>query len=83
MREEYSLDHLISRDVEQADIERMIPNPQKKELVKECSKQLKQLKKKKEHYATKVLVKDIEIGGNVFPSGATITAPWTCAVFKK
>lgn len=58
MREEYGLDHLVSRDVEQADVERMVPNPQKKELVKECSKQLKQLKKKKEYYATKAVDND-------------------------
>ncbi len=58
MREEYSLDHLVSRDVEQADVERMVPNPRKKEMVKECSKQEKQLKKKKENYATKAVDND-------------------------
>ena len=58
MREEYSLDHLVSRDMEQADVERMVPNPQKKQMVKQCSKQERQLKKKKEHYATKVANND-------------------------
>jgi transposase-like protein/regulator of replication initiation timing len=58
MRDEYGLDHLVSRDVEQADVERMVPNPQKKELLKEHSKQLKQLKKKKEHYAKKAVDND-------------------------
>ncbi len=58
MRDEFGLDHLVSRDVEQANVERMVPNPQKKELVKEHSKQLKQLKKKKEHYATKAVDND-------------------------
>jgi len=58
MREEYSLDHLVSRDVEPADVERMVPNPQKKQMVKECSKKMRQLKKKKEHYATKAADND-------------------------
>lgn len=29
MREEYSLDHLVSRDIEPADTEKLVPNPQK------------------------------------------------------
>ncbi|MCF6248593.1 MAG: hypothetical protein L3J69_14735 [Desulfobacula sp.] len=58
MREEYSLDHLVSRDVEQADVERMVPNPQKKQMTKECSKKLRQLNKKKEYYATKATNND-------------------------
>ena len=53
MREEYSLDHLVSRDVEPADIERMVPNPQKNDLRKELGKKLRLLKTKKENYATK------------------------------
>lgn len=53
MRAEYSLDHLVSRDVEPADIERMVPNPSKKALKKEREKKLRLLKTKKEHYATK------------------------------
>jgi hypothetical protein len=58
MREEYGLDHLVSRDVEQADVERLVPNPQKKEMTKEYSKKRRQLKKKKEHYATKAVDND-------------------------
>jgi len=53
MREEYNLDHLVSRDVEQADIERMVPNPPKKALKKEREKKFRQLKTIKEEYATK------------------------------
>ncbi len=55
MREEYSLDHLVSRDVEQADVGRMVPNPHKKQMIKQYAKQERQLAKKKEHYATKVV----------------------------
>ena len=55
MRDEYGLDHLVSRDVEQADVERMVPNPHKKKLVKECLKQERLLKIKKETYATKAV----------------------------
>ncbi len=53
MREEYSLDHLASRDVEPANTQRLVPNPQKKALKKEREKKLRQLKAKKEYYATK------------------------------
>lgn len=58
MREEYGLDHLISRDVEPSDTERLVPNPQKKELKKERTRILKKLKKQKEHYATKAVEND-------------------------
>ena len=58
MREEYALDHLVSRDVEQADIERLVPNPKIKKLKKERSKKQKQLKAKKEEYASKVVNND-------------------------
>jgi len=58
MREEYNLDHLVSRDVEVADIERMVPNPSKKSLKKEREKKMRQLKAKKEHYATKAADND-------------------------
>jgi len=58
MRDEYGLDHLVSRDVEQADVERMVPNPERKKLVKECLKQERQLKKQKEDYATKAVDND-------------------------
>lgn len=58
MREEYGLDHLVSRDVEQADIERMVPNPQKKEMQKERNQMVRQFKTKKEDYATKAANND-------------------------
>jgi len=58
MREEYSLDHLVSRGVETADTERLVPNPQKKALKKEREQKLRQLKTKKEHYATKAANND-------------------------
>lgn len=58
MRDEYSLDHLVSREVEPADIERLVPNPQKKQIKKGHSKKLKQLQIKKEDYATKAVDND-------------------------
>jgi hypothetical protein len=58
MREEYGLDHLVSRGVESANTERLVPNPQKKALKKEREKKLRQLKTKKEHYATKAADND-------------------------
>lgn len=58
MRDEYNLDHLVSRDFEQADVERMVPNPQKKVMRKERAKKLRQLKIKKEQYATKAANND-------------------------
>lgn len=58
MREEYGLDHLVSRNVEPADTERLVPNPQKKILKKEREKKLRQLKAKKEHYVTKTADND-------------------------
>jgi transposase-like protein len=58
MRTEYGLDHLVSRDVEKADSERLVPNPQKKALQKERTGKLIQLKDKKAHYATKAVDND-------------------------
>jgi transposase-like protein len=58
MREEYGLDHLVSRGVEPADTQRLVPNPQKKALKKEREQKLRQLKTKKEHYATKAADND-------------------------
>lgn len=58
MREEYGLDHLVSRDVEPADVKRLVPNPLKKEMLKEYSKKMRQLKKRKEEYATKAVDND-------------------------
>ena len=58
MRDEYNLDHLVSRDVEPADVERLVPNPQIKQIKKNHSKKLRQLQKKKESYATKAVDND-------------------------
>jgi len=48
MREEYALDHLVTNDVEPADVERLVPNPEKKEkrkLIKKYNRELEGLKK--------------------------------------
>jgi hypothetical protein len=48
MREEYALDHLVTNDVEPADVERLVPNPEKKEqrkLIKGLKRELEKLKK--------------------------------------
>ncbi len=48
MREEYALDHLVTNDVELADVERLVPNPEKKEqrkLIKRFKQELEKLKK--------------------------------------
>jgi transposase-like protein len=58
MRAEYSLDHLVSRDVEKADTGRLVPNPQKKALKKERAVKLVQLKNKKADYASKAVDND-------------------------
>lgn len=55
MRNEYGLDHLVSRGVECADVERLVPNPLKKKLKKELSKKQDELKEKKTFYATKAV----------------------------
>ncbi len=48
MREEYALDHLVTNNVETADVERLVPNPEKKEkrkLIKGLKRELEKLKK--------------------------------------
>jgi len=48
MREEYALDHLVTNNVEPADVERLVPNPEKKEkrkLIKGLKRELGKLKK--------------------------------------
>ncbi len=43
MREEYALDHLVTNDVEPADVEWLVPNPVKKEkrkLIKKLKREL-------------------------------------------
>ncbi len=58
MREEFNLDHLVSRDVEQGNQERMVPNPFKKEQKKNLEKLKKSLKKEKEEYGEKAVNND-------------------------
>lgn len=65
-REEYGLDHLVSRDVEPTDAERPVPNPQKKALKKELEQKLRQLKTKKEHYTTKAADNDEKLRRTIF-----------------
>jgi hypothetical protein len=48
MREEYALDHLVTNEVEPADVERLVPNPEKKEIrkrTKGLKRELEKLKK--------------------------------------
>ena len=48
MREEYALDHLVTNGVEPADVERLVPNPDKKEkrkVIKGLKRELEKLKK--------------------------------------
>jgi hypothetical protein len=48
MREEYALDHLVTNNVDPADVERLVPNPEKKEkrkLIKGLKRELEKLKK--------------------------------------
>jgi len=54
MREEYGLDHLVTNDVEPADVERLVPNPEKKEkrkLIKGLKQELERLIKDYGHKA--------------------------------
>ena len=58
MREEYGLDHLVTNDVEPADVERLVPNPEKKEkrkLIKGLKQELEGLIK---DYGCKALQND-------------------------
>ena len=58
MREEYAIDHLVTNDVELADADRLVPNPEKKEKRK-LIKMLKQKREKlKTEYGDKVLQED-------------------------
>jgi len=54
MREEYGLDHLVTNDVEPADVERLVPNPERKEkrkLIKDLKQELERLIKDYGHKA--------------------------------
>jgi len=53
MREEYGLDHLISREVEPADVDRMVPNPAKKTMRVKRDKVKRKLKRQMEKYGAK------------------------------
>lgn len=58
MREEYALDHLVTNDVEPADIERLVPNPEKKEKKKAIKKLKIEIGKLKKEYADQALKND-------------------------
>jgi hypothetical protein len=55
MREEYALDHLVTDNMEPADVERMVPNPEKKEKRKTIANLKHQLEKEKKEYGDKAL----------------------------
>ncbi len=58
MREEFALDHLVTNDVEPADIERLVPNPEKKEEKKKIAKLKRELEKLKKEYGDKASQND-------------------------
>jgi len=58
MREEYALDHLVTNDVEPAEVERLVPNPEKKEKKKAIAGLKRQLEKEKNEYADKAVEND-------------------------
>jgi hypothetical protein len=55
MREEYALDHLVTNDVEPADVERLVPNPEKKEKRKQVKGLKRKLEMLKKEYGDKAL----------------------------
>jgi transposase len=58
MREEYALDHIVTNAVEPADVERLVPNPDKKEKRKVITKIKRKLEKLKKEYGDKALQND-------------------------
>ncbi len=58
MREEYALDHLITNDVEPADVERLVPNPDKKDKSKVIKGLKAELEKLKKEYGDKAFRND-------------------------
>jgi transposase len=58
MREEYALDHLITNSVEPADVERLVPNPDKKEKRKAIKGLKGELEKLKKEYGDKAFRND-------------------------
>ena len=55
MRHEYDIDHLCTYDVEQADIDRLVPNPYRKEKKKEFESIKRELEKYKKEYGEAAL----------------------------
>lgn len=58
MREEYALDHLVTNNVEPADVERLVPNPEKKEKRKLINGLTRELEKLKKEYGDKAFQND-------------------------
>jgi transposase len=58
MREEYALDHLVTNEVEQADVDRLVPNLEKKGKKKEIAKLKRELEKLKKEYGDRALNND-------------------------
>ena len=58
MREEYALDHLVTNKVEPADVERLVPNPDKKEKRKVIKGLKGELEKLKKEYGDKLFKND-------------------------
>jgi transposase len=58
MREEYALDHLVTNGVEPADVERLVPNPDKKEKRKMIKGLKRELEKLKKEYGDKAFKND-------------------------
>jgi hypothetical protein len=58
MREEYALDHLVTNTVEPADVERLVPNPAKKEKRKLVNGLKRDLEKLKKEYGDKAFQND-------------------------
>ena len=58
MREEYALDHLVTNNVEPADVDRLVPNPEKKEKRKLIKRLKRELEKLKKEYGDKAFQND-------------------------
>ncbi len=58
MREEYALDHLVTNDVVLADVERLVPNPEKKEKRKLIKRYNREVEKLKKEYGDKAFQND-------------------------
>jgi len=58
MREEYALDHLVTNGVEPADVERLVPNPEKKQKINLIKRYKGELEKLKKEYGDKAFQND-------------------------